>query len=87
MLGALWGTPPALDLDAESDLHTLLAELAKGKLIRSARDISDGGIAVALAQASFAKGIGATIESGPVAYDPSTVRVVCRAGIDHADFC
>jgi phosphoribosylformylglycinamidine synthase len=62
VIGALWGTPPPLDLDAESDLHTMLAELAKGKLIRSARDISDGGIAVALAQASFAKGIGATVE-------------------------
>jgi len=62
VLGALWGTPPPLDLDAESDLLTLLAELAKGKLIRSARDISDGGIAAALAQASFAKGIGAMIE-------------------------
>jgi len=62
VLGSLWGTPPPLDLDAESDLHTLLVELAKGKLIRSARDISDGGIAVALAQASFARGIGATVE-------------------------
>ena len=62
VLGSLWGTPPPLDLDAESDLHTMLAELAKGKLIRSARDISDGGIAVALAQASFARGIGATVE-------------------------
>jgi phosphoribosylformylglycinamidine synthase subunit PurL len=62
VLGALWGTPPPLDLDAESDLHTLLAELAKSRLIRSARDISDGGIAVALAQASFANGIGATVE-------------------------
>ena len=62
VMGALWGTPPPLDLDAEADLHVLLAELAKGKLIRSARDISDGGIAVAVAQASFAKGIGAKIE-------------------------
>ena len=32
------------------------------KLIHSARDISDGGIAVALAQAAFPHGIGATIE-------------------------
>jgi len=62
VLGSLWGTPPPLDLDAESDLHTLLAEFAKGKLIRSARDVSDGGIAIALAQAAFAKGIGATVE-------------------------
>jgi phosphoribosylformylglycinamidine synthase len=40
----------------------MLAVLAWRKLIRSARDISDGGIAVALAQAAFSKGIGATIE-------------------------
>jgi phosphoribosylformylglycinamidine synthase len=65
VLGSLWGTPPALDLDAEADLHNLLAVLAWRKLIRSARDISDGGIAVALAQAAFTKGIGATVEQDP----------------------
>jgi phosphoribosylformylglycinamidine synthase len=62
VLGGLWGTPPALDLDAEASLHKLLSELAWRKLIRSARDISDGGIAVALAQAAFPNGIGATVE-------------------------
>jgi phosphoribosylformylglycinamidine synthase len=62
ILGGLWGTPPELDLDAEADLHTLLGILAERKLIRSARDISDGGIAVALAQAAFPKEIGATVE-------------------------
>ncbi|MGC9223879.1 MAG: phosphoribosylformylglycinamidine synthase subunit PurL [Terracidiphilus sp.] len=65
VLGATWGVPPALDLDAEADLHKLLAELAWRKLVRSARDISDGGIAVALAQAAFAKGIGAAVEQDP----------------------
>jgi phosphoribosylformylglycinamidine synthase len=62
VLGGIWGQPPPLDLDAEADLHTLLAELARHGLIRSARDISDGGIAVALAQAAFPLGIGATVE-------------------------
>jgi phosphoribosylformylglycinamidine synthase len=62
ILGGLWGTPPALDLDAEASLHKLLAALAEEGLIRSARDISDGGIAVALAQAAFPKGVGATVE-------------------------
>jgi phosphoribosylformylglycinamidine synthase len=62
ILGEVWGKPPQLDLDAEHDLHTLLAELADRKLIRSSRDLSDGGIAVALAQAAFAKGIGAKVE-------------------------
>ena len=62
ILGGFWGTPPALDLEAEADLHTLLAVLAERKLLRSARDISDGGIAVSLAQAAFTKGIGAIVE-------------------------
>jgi phosphoribosylformylglycinamidine synthase len=62
VLGSVWGTPPPLDLDAEADLHTLLAALAERKLPRSARDISDGGIAVALAQACFEHGIGATAD-------------------------
>ena len=62
ILGSIWGTPPDLDLDAEADLHSLLVQLANRELIRSARDISDGGIAVALAQASFTLNIGAKIE-------------------------
>ena len=61
-LDGFWGTPPSLDLDAEASLHKLLALLADEGLLRSARDISDGGIAVALAQAGFPKGIGATVE-------------------------
>jgi phosphoribosylformylglycinamidine synthase II len=62
VLGGVWGQPPPLDLDAEADLHTLLAVLADRRLLRSARDISDGGIAVALAQAAFPLSIGATVE-------------------------
>jgi phosphoribosylformylglycinamidine synthase len=62
VLGGVWGQPPPLDLDAEADLHTLLAVLADRHLLRSARDISDGGIAVALAQAAFPLSIGAAVE-------------------------
>jgi phosphoribosylformylglycinamidine synthase subunit PurL len=62
LLNSVWGAPPKLDLEAESDLHTFLGILAHKKLLSSARDISDGGIAVAMAQAAFSKGIGATIE-------------------------
>jgi phosphoribosylformylglycinamidine synthase len=62
VLAATWGTPPPLDLEAESDLHTILQELARRKLVSSARDISDGGIAVASAQSTFRTGIGASID-------------------------
>ena len=62
VLGGVWGQPPPLDLDAEADLHTLLAVLADRHLLSSARDLADGGLAVALAQAAFPLDIGATVE-------------------------
>ena len=62
LLNSTWGQPPELDLDAEADLHTMLIELASRGLMHSARDVSDGGIAVALAQACFAHNIGADVE-------------------------
>jgi phosphoribosylformylglycinamidine (FGAM) synthase-like enzyme len=62
ILGGVWGKPPALDLAAEAELHRLLAVLAARGLVHSARDISDGGIAVALAQSAFPNGIGCAVE-------------------------
>jgi phosphoribosylformylglycinamidine synthase len=62
VLGGVWGQPPPLDLDAETNLHTLLAVLAERELLSSARDLSDGGLAVAIAQAAFPKEIGAMVE-------------------------
>ncbi len=58
VLSTMWGTPPSLDLAVEANLHRCLAELAKQDLIHSARDVSDGGIAVALAEGSFCHGVG-----------------------------
>jgi phosphoribosylformylglycinamidine synthase len=65
-LKALWGTPPSLSLEAEAELHQCLAKLADERLLHSARDISDGGIAVALAEGCFARQIGVrvTVPSG-----------------------
>jgi len=62
VLGELWGTPPPLYLDAEANLHKLLAESAWRNLVTSARDLSDGGIAVALAQSAIRSGIGASVD-------------------------
>jgi phosphoribosylformylglycinamidine synthase len=90
ILGSIWGHPPPLDLDAEADLHTILAILAKRRLVHSARDISDGGIAVALAQAAFSNQIGAMVEQDPslmanplfgiFAEQASTVLVTAKPG-------
>ena len=71
LLGKLWGEPPYLDLESEWQLHKCLVELADKGLIESARDISDGGIATALAQASFKNFIGATVGVNPVADAPA----------------
>jgi len=62
VLGGIWGQPPPLDLAAEGNLHKLLIALAERSLLHSARDISDGGIAVALAESAFPRGIGAAVE-------------------------
>ena len=56
------GVPPALDLAAERALQSLLVKLAAERLIRSAHDCSDGGLAVTIAECAFETiGIGAEI--------------------------
>ena len=62
ILGELWGFPPALELEKEAALQKAIVELTSSGLIDSAHDCSDGGLAVALARVSFAKGIGCRVE-------------------------
>jgi phosphoribosylformylglycinamidine (FGAM) synthase-like enzyme len=67
VLGTVGGRPPELDLEAESRLHGLLYECARQDLLGAAHDLSDGGLAVALAECAIAGGIGFTVSvpSGP----------------------
>ncbi len=53
------GTPPALDIEAEKRLHAFLRDAIGQGLLQSAHDVSDGGLAVALAECCIAGGIGA----------------------------
>ncbi|HZC44423.1 MAG TPA: phosphoribosylformylglycinamidine synthase subunit PurL, partial [Acidobacteriaceae bacterium] len=62
IVGSLWGTPPSLSLEAEAELDRCLAKLADESLLHSARDVSDGGIAVALAEGCFARQVGVRVE-------------------------
>jgi phosphoribosylformylglycinamidine synthase len=62
ILGALWGFPPAIELDREAALQRALVELAGAGLLESAHDCSEGGIAVSLAESGFAKGIGMSVD-------------------------
>ena len=64
--GRLEGHPPALDLATEVGLHRLLVDLAAHRLLAGAHDLSEGGLAVALVEATLASGVGATITLPPV---------------------
>ena len=55
VVGQIWGVPPALDLKQEAALQKCLRELIKERAIESAHDCSEGGLAVALAEACFVK--------------------------------
>jgi phosphoribosylformylglycinamidine synthase subunit PurL len=52
--GIVAGEPPAIDLAAEKRLQEFLIAVASEKLVQSAHDVSDGGIAVAIAESCFA---------------------------------
>jgi phosphoribosylformylglycinamidine synthase II len=59
--GHLGGRPPAPDLDAERRLAGLLAAAAADGLLAAAHDLSDGGLAVALAESCLRGGVGCTV--------------------------
>jgi len=57
--GIVSGEPPAIDLAAEKRLINCLVALASEGSLQSAHDVSDGGIAVTLAESCFAASVGA----------------------------
>src|SRR6202167_1502367 len=60
--GIVAGSPPSLDLEGEKRLIECLVKLASKKAILSAHDVSDGGLAVALAESCFnSEGRGADV--------------------------
>jgi len=61
ILGELWGYPPELDLEKEAALQQAVVELIQQGLVESAHDCAEGGLAVALAEKTFAKGVGAKV--------------------------
>jgi phosphoribosylformylglycinamidine synthase subunit PurL len=61
VLGRIWGFPPALELEREAALQkAIIAMIALG-LVESAKDCSEGGLAVTVAECGFAHGIGAQV--------------------------
>jgi phosphoribosylformylglycinamidine synthase len=57
------GAPPPVDLAAERRNGEAVRELIAEGLARAVHDLSDGGLAVALAESCMALGVGATLEA------------------------
>ncbi len=76
----LGGRPPAVRLAAERTLAGLLGEAAGNRLLASAHDLSDGGLAQALVESCLIGGVGATVtlEGDPFValFSESTARAL-----------
>ncbi|MDF3217759.1 phosphoribosylformylglycinamidine synthase subunit PurL [Mesorhizobium sp. M7A.F.Ca.CA.001.09.2.1] len=66
------GPPPPVDLEHEKRVGDHVRALIASGIVTAAHDVSDGGIAVALAEMVMASGIGATVP-GLVGTDPIPV--------------
>ncbi|MCX8032134.1 MAG: phosphoribosylformylglycinamidine synthase subunit PurL [Thermoleophilia bacterium] len=62
--GRPFGRIPDVDLKAEAALQRALRTAIAQGLLRSAHDVSDGGLAVAIAESCLAGGIGAVVDLG-----------------------
>lgn len=90
--GVTEGRPPALDLDTEKKLLNAVLTSIRGGLVRSAHDLSEGGLAVALAESCISGGVGANIELSAGGLRPdvalfseSQSRIVLTAAPERAE--
>lgn len=90
LYGRKEGLPPRVDFVHERALHDALRSLIRMELVRSAHDCSEGGLAVALAEATFASQLGATVqlvstESDAVTlFNESQARIVFTTSEENA---
>jgi phosphoribosylformylglycinamidine synthase len=59
------GAPPPVDLASERRNGDVVRALIGKGLLTASHDLSDGGLAVALAEMAIAKGLGATLDAAP----------------------
>ncbi len=70
------GMPPAADLDRARAVHELVASLVRDSAITGVHDLSDGGLAVALAEVSVGGQVGIRVELN---FDGCTPAEACFA--------
>ncbi|MBA9084397.1 phosphoribosylformylglycinamidine synthase [Fontibacillus solani] len=88
--GVTEGRPPQLDLNTERKLlDTVLAAIQNG-YVHSAHDLSEGGLAVALAESCISGGLGANVQlntnlhSDALLFSESQSRILLSASADQA---
>ena len=92
------GAPPWLNLETEKTLHDCMLRLTSKRLVQSAHDCSDGGLAVTLAECCFSpqavqdKPLGATIQldsnglrTDALLFGESPSRIVLSVAPGHAE--
>ncbi len=88
--GHLGGLPPRVDLAAEQALGALVRDAIAAGLLTSSHDLSDGGLAVALAESTFRRGVGVTVALDDPFLDlfseSSARAIVTVAEADHDAF-
>jgi phosphoribosylformylglycinamidine synthase II len=53
ILHGLWGKPPRLDMEYEKRVQATVRELVRERVVESAHDLGEGGLAIALAECCF----------------------------------
>ena len=77
--GIISGEPPAIDLHAEKALNDCLVALAAERAVQSAHDVSDGGLAVTLAECCFGSD-GLSADANLQTEDPSEYALFEESG-------
>jgi len=88
LCGVERGAPPAVDLDAEARLARLMRRATAQGLVRAAHDVGEGGLAVALAEMTFGRGLGARVETSltpTTLFSESQARAVLAVAPRHVD--
>ncbi|GAB5520806.1 MAG: phosphoribosylformylglycinamidine synthase subunit PurL [Rhodothermales bacterium] len=91
--GTTAGHAPRFDLDEEKAVQDAVLALIRAGHVQSAHDVSDGGLAVNLAESAIFSGLGATVDLAPsknlrldgVLYGEAQSRVVLTARPDAVD--
>jgi len=89
--GGISGRPPQLDLQKEASLQQLVLTAIRQGLVKSAHDLSEGGLAVALAESCFGEEIGAMVElttelrDDVALFSESQSRILLSVDADQAD--